>query len=91
MSATLPTGLTLLVREECDLCDEFAAQFERLRTTLPLPPLALLDVDSDPLLQRRYGLRIPMLLWDGVPVCSTRLDRSELERLFRPRGGGQPL
>ena len=32
--------------------------------------LRLLDVDSDPELQRRYGLKIPVLLLDAVPVCS---------------------
>jgi hypothetical protein len=52
---------------------------------LPLPPLETLDVDSDPELLRRYGHKIPVLLWDGAPIAVTRLDPGEIERLFRLR------
>lgn len=48
-----------------------------------LPPLALLDVDSDPELMRRYGLKIPVLLLDGALVCSQQFDAAELRRLLR--------
>jgi hypothetical protein len=47
--------------------------------------LYLIDVDSDPELARRYGLDIPVLLWDGVKVCAHRVDAQELRRLFRLR------
>jgi hypothetical protein len=57
-------------------------ELERLRRQHPLPPVALLDVDTDPELQRRYGLKIPVLLLDRVPVCSVRLDTLELLRLL---------
>jgi hypothetical protein len=53
---------------------------ERLHLTRPLPPIELIDVDSDPELQRRYGLKIPVLLLDRVPVSSVRLDVDELLR-----------
>jgi hypothetical protein len=43
------------------------------------------DVDSDPLLARRYGLDIPVLLLDGEKVCQHRLDPDELLRFLRPR------
>ena len=49
----------------------------------PLPPLTVQDVDSDPDLQRRYGLKVPVLLLDRVPVCSVRLDAQELLRVLR--------
>jgi hypothetical protein len=42
-------------------------------------------VDSDPGLLRRYGMDIPVLLWDNVKVCAHRLDAQELRRLFRQR------
>lgn len=49
----------------------------------PLPPLALVDVDSDPLLRRRYGLKIPVLLLAGSPVCSGALDEPALRAALR--------
>lgn len=52
---------------------------------MPLPPVQRIDVDSDPELARRYGLDIPVLLWDGVKVCQHRLDADELRRLLRTR------
>jgi len=78
-------GLTLVGREECGLCDEMQADLARLRATRPLPPLRVIDVDSDPELVRRYGLHVPVLLLDGVEVSRHRLDETELLRLLRPR------
>jgi hypothetical protein len=77
--------LTLLTREGCGLCEEMADELAVLGARLELPPLDALDVDSDPELLRRHGHRIPVLLWDGVPIAAARLDPSEIERLFRVR------
>ena len=60
-------------------------ELQRLAAVLQLPPLTVLDVDDDPLLSRRHGLDIPVLLLDGVVVCRHRLDAGELRRLLRPR------
>ena len=60
------------------------AELTRLGRTRALPPIDLIDVDSDPLLQRRHGLDVPVLLLDGSVVCRHRLDRAELERLLGP-------
>jgi len=80
--------LTLLGRDGCGLCEEFEAELRALGERLALPPLEIRDVDADPDLRRRFGERIPVLLWDGVPIASTHFDPREIERLFRPR---QPL
>lgn len=77
--------LTLLTREECGLCEEFHHALAEAGRTRRLPPLALVDVDSDADLQRRYGLDVPVLLLDGERVCAHRLDVDELDRLLRPR------
>jgi hypothetical protein len=50
---------------------------------LALPPIDVLDVDSDAELVRRYGLNVPVLLLDGIVVCRHRLDVPELKRLLR--------
>lgn len=57
-----------------------------LGQSLVLPPVELLDVDSDPLLQRRHGLHVPVLLLDDTVVCRHRLDAGELGRLLRTPG-----
>jgi hypothetical protein len=84
LSETPP--LRLLVRPECGLCEEFEQALLAFGREHPLPPVELVDVDSDPLLRRRHGLDIPVLLWGDVRVCQHRLDRAELLRLLRPRG-----
>lgn len=76
----------LLTRPDCSLCDEFQQELAHWGRGRALPPLRLQDVDSDPLMQRRYGLKIPVLLLDGAVVCSGHFDAGELERLHRPRG-----
>ena len=75
--------LTLVTRVDCQLCEELQHELEALRGRYPLPAVALADVDADPQLLQRYGLKVPILLLDGVPVCHFRLDRAELLRLLR--------
>jgi predicted thioredoxin/glutaredoxin len=75
--------LSLLGRAECDLCERLLAELTALRARVPLPPVELIDVDADPLLARRWGLKVPVLLLDGALVCGPRLDAPELLRLLR--------
>jgi hypothetical protein len=75
--------LTLLRRHDCQLCEEMLAELAALAPRLALPPIDLVDVDSDPVLRRRHGLDVPVLLLDGSVVCRHRLDATELTRLLR--------
>jgi hypothetical protein len=45
--------------------------------------IELLDVDSDPRLRARFGLKIPVLLLDGEPVCHAHFDAVEVGRLLQ--------
>lgn len=68
----------LLSRPGCGLCEEF---LEALAQSAPglTSQLDVIDVDTDPLLRRRYGHRIPVLLTaDGEFVCEVRLDAEAL-------------
>ena len=76
--------LVLISRQDCELCEQMLSELEQLRHRMPLPPLRITDVDSDPQLQRRHGLHVPVLLLDGSVVCRHRLDVAELRRLLRP-------
>ena len=82
----MSSRLTLVHRDGCHLCDEMIADLQALGRTLALPPVEVVDVDSDPQLQRRYGVQVPVLLLDGTKVCHFRLDEDELRRLLLPRG-----
>ena len=59
------------------------SELHALARTTTLPPIEVVDVDSDPVLQRRHGLDVPVLLLDGSVVCRHRLDAAELKRLLR--------
>jgi len=81
----MSSRLTLVHRDGCGLCEEMIADLQSLGRSLALPPVDIVDVDSDPQLQRRYGVQVPVLLLDGTKVCHFRLDEDELRRLLRPR------
>jgi thioredoxin-like negative regulator of GroEL len=72
MKPTKPV-LLLLGRPDCDLCEEFRAQLEQA-----FPgrfELREACVDDDPDWQRRYGLKVPVLLdGSGALLCATRFD-----------------
>ena len=76
--------LTVVHRRDCALCDEMLAQLAELSRSMALPPIDVVEVDSDPQLLRRHGLDVPVLLLDGTVVCRHRLDRGELARALRP-------
>jgi glutaredoxin len=78
--------LTIVQRQDCELCDQMRAALAALARREVLPPLTMVDVDTDPELQRRHGLHVPVLLLEGTVVCRHRLDAAELLRILRPRG-----
>jgi predicted thioredoxin/glutaredoxin len=79
----MDSRLTVVHRQDCDLCDEMVAALEVLNRKIRLPSITVVDVDGDPELVRRYGLNVPVLLLDGTVVCKHHLDAEELIRLLR--------
>jgi predicted thioredoxin/glutaredoxin len=77
--------LTVVHRQDCELCDQMLAELAALGRREALPPVEVVDVDGDLELQRRHGLNVPVLLLDGTVVCRHRLDPAELLRILRPR------
>lgn len=74
MSVAAVETLLLLGRPGCELCEEMEAALHEHPGFAGLD-LRHADVDSRTDWQRRYGLRIPVLLdrWNEV-VCETRFD-----------------
>jgi len=79
----MESQLTVVHRQDCDLCDEMVTALAALNRKIRLPPVTVVDVDGDPELVRRYGLNVPVLLLDGTVVCKHHLDAEELIRLLR--------
>ena len=75
-------NVTLYVREGCHLCDEFLVDL-----SLELGPayreLSVVDVDHDPGLAARYGLRVPVLEVAGEVACEGRYDATRVRRALQ--------
>jgi len=59
--------VTLYTRAGCHLCEE-AERVLRAERAATAFRLELVDVDRDPVLQRRYGVRVPVVAVDGVEL-----------------------
>jgi hypothetical protein len=83
VSVALPPGLVLIGREGCHLCDDMLRELAVLERDNAIPAVAIIDVDSDAELVRRFGLKVPVLLLDGSVICHYTLNSQELLRLVR--------
>ncbi|HLA71226.1 MAG TPA: glutaredoxin family protein [Steroidobacteraceae bacterium] len=80
---TLSRGLVVLSREGCGLCEGMLRELAELERAQSIPPVSIVDVDSDPELARQFGLKVPVLLLDGSVICHYTLNSNELLRLVR--------
>ncbi len=72
--------LTLYGRPECHLCEALVAELvPLLRDGVTLDTV---DVDSSVALERRYGLRIPVLAAGDVELSGYPLDRDRVRRFL---------
>ena len=65
--------LTLYSRTYCHLCDDMIAGLQPLQARFHFV-LDVVDVDSDPGLEARYGEDVPVLLHGRRELCRHRLD-----------------
>ena len=77
----IPAGLVVLSREGCGLCEDMLHGLAELERAQSIPPVKVVDVDSDPELARKFGLKVPVLLLDGGVICHYTLNSKELLRL----------
>ena len=74
---------TVLSRPDCSLCEQLLVELAEVLSPAEAAQVTVIDVDQDPVLARKYGHRIPVLLADGEFVCDYRLDRERV-RLHTP-------
>jgi glutaredoxin len=82
-------SLTIYSRPGCHLCDDMKALVARVAHTSALPiTVEEIDISTDPALEARYGLEIPVLLADGRRVAKYRVTEAELTRMLTARADG---
>ena len=80
--------VTIYSRPGCHLCDEMKAVVERVAgSTTPAATIDVIDISSDPDLELRYGLEIPVLLVNGKKAAKYRVTEEELARMVDARAG----
>jgi len=68
MPATV--DLELLTRPACSLCVKARSAFEEAARDLGVAiSIHEVDIDADPALRKRYGLRIPVVRRSGLDLC----------------------
>lgn len=81
----------LYAKDGCHLCDDAREVVDRVAGAADDVVVEEIDIRSDPVLQRRYGEDIPVVVVDGRPHAKWRVDAAALERAIddarRPRRG----
>ncbi|MGE5624806.1 MAG: glutaredoxin family protein [Bacillota bacterium] len=79
------SGLVLYHRPGCHLCEQMlAALYVAYGDELEVQ---LVNVDEDPGLKERYGLRVPVLTGAGLELCEARLDEPAVDAYFQRKAG----
>jgi glutaredoxin len=79
-------AITIYSRPGCHLCEEMKAVVERVaRREQGAIAIDEIDISTNPELESRYGLEIPVLLVGGRKVAKYRISEQELMRIIRDR------
>ena len=76
--------LTLYSRPGCHLCDEMKEVVDRLGSRVPLE-LHVVDISTDPVLEKQFGAEIPVLMIEGRKAAKFRVTENELEKVLAGR------
>jgi hypothetical protein len=75
-------ALTLFSRTWCHLCDDMLAGLRALQAGQPFE-LTIIDVDSDPALEQRFGELVPVLMHGERELCHYHLDGPAVTEYLR--------
>ena len=79
--------VTIYSRQGCHLCDQMKAVVERVGRSVAIA-VEEIDISTDPALEARYGVDIPVLLVGGKKAAKYRVTEEELRRILSARAGG---
>jgi len=78
--------LTLYSKPGCHLCDDMKVVVKRvIQSARPPVQLEEIDITTDPDLEARYGMEIPVLLVDGKKAAKYRITEDELRSILASR------
>ena len=77
-------AITIYSKPGCHLCDEMKHVVLGVSKTVPMT-IEEVDISTDPELDSRYGLEIPVLLVDGQKAAKYRIADGELRRILEAR------
>jgi len=66
-------------RPGCHLCDEAKEVIERVGRRVAFS-LRVINIETDPELEKRYGEEIPVVFVNGMPAFRYRVDEAEFEK-----------
>ena len=80
---TATTLITIYSRPGCHLCAEMKEVVTRtIQRFTGRAQIEEIDISTDPALEARYGLEIPVLMVDGRKAAKYRVTEAELTRLL---------
>lgn len=77
-------AVTLYTRVGCHLCEHAEQVLRNEQRTIPFA-LVTVDIDGDPELARRYGVRVPVVAVDGVELFEYEVPTDLLRAHLRGR------
>ena len=78
----MPSRVRVYTREGCGLCREALAVIARVRSRFPFD-LEEVDIGGDDDLERAYGIRIPVVVVDGVEAFDFEVDPTAFTALLQ--------
>ena len=81
-------AITIYSRPGCHLCDEMKAVVRRAVSVSGVAvTIDEIDISTDPALEERYGIEIPVLCVDGKKAAKYRVGEEELAQILAARLG----
>jgi len=79
-------AITIYSRPGCHLCDELKAVVQRAVRRSAVPArIEEIDISTDPALEERYGLEIPVLLVNGKKAAKYRVEEDAVLKILEAR------
>jgi glutaredoxin len=82
--------LTILSRENCHLCDVVHRILLSLQAEFALK-IQKASIDGDATQLKRYGMRVPVVLIDGIERCAGKTTEGELRRAIKRARWRRPI